>query len=121
MIKRQIEAKISDAVSKFETEVYGKGPKSIRTIISQDLIIIRTGNIISLAQRKIAENIEGIKQIKEFKVTQFEATKDYLKDLVIKIVNCDVISSHYETSTKTGENLIILAMRENIEEKFIVR
>ncbi len=121
MIKRQLEAKISDAVSKFETEVYGKGPKSIRTIIVQDLVIIRTRSIISFAQRKIAENIEGIKQIKEFKVTQFEATKDYLTNLIIKIVNCDVKSSHYETSTKTGENLIILAMTENIEEKLTVR
>ncbi|HEY9060436.1 MAG TPA: Na-translocating system protein MpsC family protein [Pseudobacteroides sp.] len=121
MIKRQIEARICDAVSKFETEVYGKGPKFIRTIVVQDLIIIRTGNAVSLAHRKIAESIDGIKQIKEFKVTQFEATKDYLKDLVVKIVRCDVISSHYETSTKTGENMIILAMRENIEEKLIVK
>ncbi len=121
MIKRQVEAKICDAVSKFKTEVYGKGPKYIKTVIVQDLVIIRTGNVINLALRKITEEVDGIKQIKQFKVTRFEATKEYLKDIVVKIVDSDVISTYYDTSTKTGENIIILTMCENIEKKFDIR
>ena len=39
MTKGQTEARISEAVSKFEIEYMGRGPKQIRTLIIQDLII----------------------------------------------------------------------------------
>lgn len=41
MTKGQTEAKISHAVSRFEIEHMGRGPKQIKTLITQDLIIIR--------------------------------------------------------------------------------
>ena len=34
MTKGQVEAKISEAVSKFEIEFMGRGPKQIRTLMS---------------------------------------------------------------------------------------
>lgn len=41
MTKGQLEAKLSEAVSKFEMEYMGRGPKTIRTFIAKDLIVVR--------------------------------------------------------------------------------
>ena len=37
MTKGQVEAKLSEAISKFEMDIMGRGPKQIRTFIMQDL------------------------------------------------------------------------------------
>ena len=47
MTKGQIEAQLSEAISKFEIEYRGRGPEKIRTIIFQDLIIIRLKGFLS--------------------------------------------------------------------------
>ncbi len=54
MTKGQAEAKISEAVSKFEIEYMGRGPKQIRTQIIQDLIIIRLKGFLSQSEQKLA-------------------------------------------------------------------
>lgn len=59
MSKGQIEAKVSEAVSRFEIEYMGRGPKQIRTMIIQDMIIIRIKGFLSPSEQKLAENGQG--------------------------------------------------------------
>ena len=60
MTKGQIEAKVSEAVSRFEIEFMGRGPKQIRTLIVQDLIVIRLKGFLSQSEQKLAENNQGV-------------------------------------------------------------
>ncbi|MCX7746463.1 MAG: DUF2294 domain-containing protein [Clostridia bacterium] len=118
MTKGQTEAKISEAVSKFEIEIMGKGPKHIKTLIVQDLIIIRAGGFTSQAARKLSESKEGVKQIKQMRSALFEVSCSYLVDMIKKIIKIDVVSIHADMSTRTGEMVILITCSDNMEDKF---
>lgn len=68
MTKGQIESKLSEAISKFEIEQMGRGPEKIRTIIFQDLIIIRLKGFLSTSEKSLAQNKEGIDLIKKLEL-----------------------------------------------------
>lgn len=117
MTKGQVEAKISEAVSKFEIEYMGRGPKQIRTIIIQDIIVIRIKGFLSQSEQKLAENLQGIELLKRVRTTLFENAREYLEDLIKEVINVNIISTHSDVSTKTGEKIIVITVGENIEEK----
>jgi uncharacterized protein YbcI len=118
MTKGQTEAKISEAVSRFEIEHMGRGPKQIRTLIVQDLIIIRLFGFLSLSEQKLAENSQGVELLKKVRTMLFENSRDHLADLVKEVVDVEVVSTHSDISTKTGEKIIVITVGENLEDKF---
>lgn len=116
MTKGQAEAKISEAVSKFEIEYMGRGPKQIRTLIIQDLIIIRLQGFLSQSEQKLAENSQGVELLKKVRMMLFENSRTYLVSLIKEVVDVEVISTHSDVSTKTGEKIIVITVGENLEE-----
>lgn len=117
MTKGQAEAKISEAVSKFEVEFMGRGPKQIRTMIIQDMIIIRLKGFLSQSEQKLAENIQGVELLKRVRTTLFESSRSYLENLINDIIETEIISMHSDVSTQTGEKIIVLTLSENLEDK----
>jgi len=115
--KGQIEAQISDAVSKFEKEYMGRGPKDIKTKIIQNHILIIIDGFLSQSEQKIADNNQGIKLVKDMRTALFENTRDYLQELIKEIVNVRVVSTHSDVSTKTGEKVIVLTVDCDIDER----
>ncbi len=118
LTKGQIEAKISEAISKFETEYMGRGPKQIRTLIFQDLIIIRLKGFLSQSEQKLAEHAQGIELLKKVRLTLFENSRVYLEALIKDLIDIEIISTHSDVSTKTGEKIIVITVAENLEERF---
>ena len=116
MTKGQAEAKISEAVSKFEIEYMGRGPKQIRTLIIQDLIIIRLKGFLSQSEQKLAENSQGVELLKKVRMMLFENSRTYLVSLIKEVVDVEEISTHSDVSTKTGEKIIVITVGENLEE-----
>jgi uncharacterized protein YbcI len=117
MTKGQIEAKISEAVSKFEIEFMGRGPKQIRTLIIQDLIVIRLKGFLSQSEQKLAENSQGVELLKKVRVTLFENARSYLEALIKEVVDVEIISTYSDVSTKTGEKIIVITLGENLEDR----
>lgn len=118
MTKGQLEAKISEAVSKFEIEFMGRGPKEIKTIIYQDIIIVRLKGFLNQSEKKLSESSNGVKLIKDVRAALFESAREYLESLIKDIVDVNIISTHSDVSTKTGEKIIILTVDEDLEAKF---
>lgn len=117
MTKGQIEAKISEAVSKFEIEFMGRGPKQIKTLIIQDLIVIRLKGFLSQSEQKLAENSQGVELLKKVRTTLFESSRSFLETLIKEVVDVEIISTHSDVSTKTGEKIIVITVGENLEER----
>ncbi len=117
MTKGQIEAKISEAVSKFEIEYMGRGPKQIKTIIIQDLIIIRLKGFLSQSEQKLVENNQGIELLKRVRTILFESAREYMQSLIKNVIDVEIVSTHSDVSTKTGEKIIIITVDENLEER----
>lgn len=117
MTKGQIESKISEAISKFEIEQMGRGPEKIRTIIFQDLIVIRLKGFLSMSERNLAQSKDGVELIKKVRTALFENARDELEDAIKSVIEIDIISTFSDVSTKTGEKIISIVASENIESK----
>jgi uncharacterized protein YbcI len=117
MTKGQIESKLSEAISKFEIEQMGRGPEKIRTIIFQDLIVIRLKGFLSASEKKLAENKDGIDLIKKLRTALFENARDGLEEAIKSVVDVNIISTYSDVSTKTGEKIIVIVIDQDIENK----
>lgn len=118
MTKGQIEACLSQVVSKFEVEIIGRGPSNIRTIIIEDMIIIRQKGFLTPAEKKLAEDQKGIELVKESRRLLFEKLQDEFKEIIKAVIDVDIISVHSDVSTRTGEKVVILSLSNNIEKVF---
>ena len=115
MTKGQIEAKISEAISKFEIEQMGRGPERIRTIIIEDLIIVRLNGFLSKSERSLAQNKEGIDLVKKVRIALFENARESLEEAVKSVLEVNIISTYSDVSTKTGEKIIGIVVDQNLE------
>lgn len=119
MTKGQIESKLSEAISKFEIEQMGRGPEKIRTMIFQDLIVIRLKGFLSTSEKSLAQTKDGIELIKKIRTALFENAREGLEETIKSVIDVNVISTHSDVSTKTGEKIIAIVVDQNIEENFI--
>ncbi len=115
MTKGQIEARLSEAISKFEIEYMGRGPEKIRTIIFQDLIIIRIKGFLSKSEKSLAQNKEGIDLIKKVRIALFENSRESLEKTIKSVLDVNIISTYSDVSTKTGEKIIAIVVDQDIE------
>ncbi len=114
--KGQLEAKICEAFSRFETDYMGRGPRQIKAYILQDMIIIRMMGFLSPSERKLAETPQGVEQIKKLRAMLFENAKADIEAMILPIINAEIASIHSDVSTKSGEKIIIITLGSNLEE-----
>jgi uncharacterized protein YbcI len=116
--KGQIEAQISNAISKFEKECMGRGPKEIKTKIIQNHIFSIVDGFLTQSEQKLAQSESGMKLIKEMRIALFENSREELRNAIQEIVGVDIISIHSDVSTKTGEKVIVLTLSDHLEGRF---
>ena len=114
--KGQLEAKISDAIIKFEIDYMGRGPEETKTYIIDDMIFTRLKGVLTVAEKKLAEDAEGIVLIKQTRLRLLENARELLKKLIQDITGVEVISLHTDISTTTGERIIVFTLNKNLEE-----
>lgn len=113
----QLTDKISQAVTRFEKEVMGRGPKQINTIINDDLIIIRLEGFFSQAEKRLAQEGE-VEEVKKLRTLLFENEEKNFRKMIKEIIDVEIDSVHSDVSTRTGEKIIILTVKENLEKKY---
>ena len=116
MTKGQIESKLSEAISKFEVEQMGRGPEKIRTVIFQDLILIRLKGFLSISEKNLARNPEGIQLIKNARTALFENAREELEATIKTVIDVNIVSTYSDVSTKTGEKIIAIVVDQDIEK-----
>jgi len=114
--KGQMEAEISNALTKFELEYMGRGPKETKAYIIDDMILVRLKGVLTDAEKQLTKNHEGRDLIKRVRSTLLENAKDLLSRVIKDIVGVDVISLHTDISTLTGERIIIFVLSENLNK-----
>jgi len=116
MTKGQLEAKIGEAISKFELEYLGRGPKTVKTYILNDVIFVRLTGYLSPSEQKLTDTPQGIELFKQVRTSLFEGGRGYLETLITDIVNVAIISTHSDISTKTGEKIIVITTDRSLDE-----
>lgn len=116
MTKGQLEARISDAVAKFEKEYMEDDYKDIKTKIFQDHILIIIDGFLNVPERRLVDLEHGEVLFKEIRTALFEVSQQQLRECIQEIVDVRIVSSHWDVSTKTGEKIIVLTVDCNLEE-----
>ncbi len=111
----QIEDDISKAITKFEQEYMGRGPKEVRTFLLQDMVFVRLKGVLTPAEQQLAKTHEGHLLIKQIRVKLLEDAKELLAKIISDITGAEVLSMHTDISTATGERVIIFTMSDFIE------
>ena len=115
--KGQTEAEVSNAMTKFELEYMGRGPKETKTYIIDDMVIVRLKGVLTDAERHLTKTQEGRDLIKKVRATMLESARDLLSRVIRDIVGVDVTSLHTDISTNTGERMIIFTLAESLDRR----
>ncbi len=111
--KGQIEAKISEAIIKFEKEYMGRGPIETKTYVIEDMILVRLQGVITRAEHHLATSGDagkGRELIKQTRMELIEKARPLLESVIESIVGQPVLSLHTDISTRTGERVIIFTL-----------
>lgn len=110
------EAEISKAITQWEKDFLGRGSLSVKTDILRDMIIINLQGILTPAEYRVCETIEGLLNIKRTRSELVESGQDDLNDLIYEITGVKVSSFHSDLSTVTGERVIVFKLEDNFEK-----
>ena len=112
----QLEAEISEAITKFEKEHLGRGPKEARTFIIEDIILIRLKGVLTPAEEKLSMNKEGAQLIKQMRRRLIESSRPLLGEIISNITGLEIVSLHTDISSRTGERVFVLSLNKNLGE-----
>jgi uncharacterized protein YbcI len=115
MTRKRAECEIAEAVTRFKKEYLGRGPLETRVYILDDMVIVRMKDAFTLAERKLAQQIDCKKcwdTIKEVRSLLMEQGREQLEEIVLEAVGLKVVSMHNDVSTKTGESLLLFVLEQ---------
>ncbi|MFN3652316.1 MAG: DUF2294 domain-containing protein [Armatimonadota bacterium] len=113
--KGQIEAEISDAMVKLQRERTGRGPTQAHTYVIHDMVIVRMQEVLTPAERQLIGNPHGQSLIKQFHQQMHEIARRDLEAIIVAHTGCRVNSIHNDVSTKTGEQISIFVLDQDLE------
>ena len=109
----EIEAAISEEISRFEQEYMGRGPKCIHVYLNDDLILIRLRGVLSAAEQQLVKSLpaeKGRDLLKQTRSHLLETTRPVMEAMVETVTGVKVLSLHHDISTVTGEEVIVFTL-----------
>ncbi|MCZ6818309.1 MAG: DUF2294 domain-containing protein [Calditrichaeota bacterium] len=116
--KGQLESEISVAITLFEKEHLGRGPKESRTFIIQDMVLIRLKGVLTPAEEKLAKDEGGPQLIKQVRMRLIESSRSLLVKIIEDMTGAKITTVHTDISTRTGERVFIFGLDRNLENEF---
>ena len=111
----EIEAAICKAMSRFEQEYIGRGPKDIRAHLIGDLVVVRLQGVLTAAEQHLATVLpaeKGRDLLKQVRSQLIEVARPKLDAVVQDITGTKPVSLHHDISTVTGEEIVVFALAE---------
>lgn len=109
-----IEAQVGRALIHFEKEYMGRGPLEMKTYLLDDMILVRLKGVLTQAERKLSESRceRSAYLLKQVRNELLTSSRPLLEAVIRDIVGVQVLSVHADISTKTGERIIVITLRE---------
>ncbi len=111
----ELEAAISDGVSRFEQDYFGRGPQHIHAHLIGDLLVIRLQGVLTSAEQHLVKTLpveKGRNLLKEVRTQLIETARPALESLVQDVTGVKPRSLHHDISTVTGEEILVFALEE---------
>ena len=109
----ELEAAISQMIIRFEKEYMGRGPLETRSVLLDDLLLVRLKGVLTPSEIKLAESKErGRYLLKQVRQQLLDFGRPLLEAAVEEILGVPVKSVHTDISTKTGERIIVFTLEK---------
>ena len=111
--KGEIEAAISEEISRFEQDYMGRGPKCIHVHLLDDLLLIRLRGVLAAAEQHLVKSLpaeNGRDLLKQVRSHLIETTRPIMEAMVEKVTGVKVVTMHHDISTITGEEVILFTL-----------
>ena len=109
----EIEAAVSDGITRFEQEYMGRGPKDIRAHLLGDLLVVRLQGVLTAAEQQLVKSLpaeKGRDLLKQVRSHLIEAARPVMEPMVQGVTGVGVVSLHHDISTSTGEEVILFTL-----------
>jgi uncharacterized protein YbcI len=107
--KGQVEAEMSEAIVKFETEYMGRGPTETKTHIIDDMVLVRLKGIMTQAEYQLAGSDESTRNrdlIKEVRPELLEKGRPLLEAVVNDLTGRKTVSLHTDSIAPYSTDLL---------------
>ena len=114
--KGEIEAAISEEISRFEQDYIGRNPKDIQVHLLDDLLLIRLRGVLAAAEQDLVKSLpaeNGRDLLKRVRSHLIETTRPVMEAMVEKITGVKLLSMHHDISTVTGEEVILFTLAQS--------
>ena len=118
--KGQIEAEISEVITKYKIEHIGKGPKKVKSYIIENMVVIRLKGALTIFEQELIKNPEGIELVRRCRVCCLKNAQGVLGELLHSLLNVDIISFYADVNPLIGEMFIVLGLSKDVEANFWV-
>ena len=109
----EIEAAISQGISRFEQEYMGRGPKDIQTHLISDLVVVRLYGVLTAAEQHLVKTLlpeKGRDLLKQVRTQLIELARPLMESMVQEATGVRVLSLHHDISTTTGEEVVLFTL-----------
>jgi uncharacterized protein YbcI len=112
----EIEAAISEGISRFQQEYLGRGPKDIHAYLLGDLLVVRLQGVLTAAEQHLVQSLpaeKGRDLLKQVRTQLMVTARPALEAMVLDITGIKVVSLHHDISTLTGEEVILFTLADS--------
>ncbi|MFB6232381.1 MAG: DUF2294 domain-containing protein [Salinibacter sp.] len=113
--KGQVEAAVTEAITQFERDYLGRGPKEAKSFIVENLVVVKLQGILGPAERQLSHEDGGVELIKKMRRRVIESCSGDLSKLVAEKTGIEVVSMHADISARTGERVFVFTLDEDLE------
>jgi uncharacterized protein YbcI len=109
----EIEAAVSEGMSRFQVEYMGRGPKDICAYLIDDLLVVRLQGVLTAAEQHLVKTLTGEKGrdlLKQVRTHLIETARPALEAMIAETTGVKVVSLHHDISTTTGEEVVLFAL-----------
>jgi uncharacterized protein YbcI len=112
----EIEASIGEGINRFQQDYMGRGPKSIRTHLWGDLLVIRLHGVLTAAEQQLVKALpseKGRDLLKQVRTHLIETARPVMEAMIAEATGVKVVSLHHDISTATGEEIVVFTLSES--------
>src|SRR5512135_1712724 len=95
----EIEAAISEGISRFEQDYMGRGPKEIHIHLLGDLLVVRLQGVLTAAEQQLVKSLtaeKGRDLLKQVRTHLIEAARPVLEAMVQEVTGVNVVAMHHD-------------------------
>jgi uncharacterized protein YbcI len=112
--KGQLEARLGEAISKFEKEYLGRGPAETKAYIVDDMVLVRLKGVLTPAEVHLAKSPDGADLIKRTRLKLVDGAREILEKIVFELTGSRVVTLHTDISTRKGERIFVFCLSDDI-------